>query len=174
MRRVPKAEALALVERAAAELDASHRGCVMCALSAPSNACETLASNEVAVAVLERFAIRRGHVIIVLRRHAERIVELSWDEWRAVQRLAWEATRALQAVLDPKRIFVASLGAPAPIATSFPHHHVHVIPLYDGGPADRPAEVLTWEHGVCVYEANEAITLRHALRAAWTSDAARP
>lgn len=126
-----------------------------------------LARNGAAMAFLDRFAARPGHVVVVLRRHVESIAELPWDEYAAVQRLAWEVSCALEKVLSPKRIYVASLGATRRIATSFPHHHVHVIPLADGGEVDRPAEVLTWSHGIFVYEEGEAEAWRERLRAAW-------
>ena len=126
-----------------------------------------LAENEVAVAMLDRFATRRGHVVVVLRRHAEAIAELPWEEYAAVQRLAWEASRALTTALAPVRVYVAALGATRRIATSFPHHHVHVIPLMDGGEIDRPASVLTWANGVHVYEAGEMAALSERLRDAW-------
>jgi diadenosine tetraphosphate (Ap4A) HIT family hydrolase len=168
LRRISKTEALALLAAEAADIEARFNGCAMCAAAAgfpPER--EVLGSNAAAVALLDRFAARPAHVVIVLRRHVETLAELPWDEYALVQRLAWEAARALQKTLEPKRIYVASLGAARRIATSFPHHHVHVVPLTDGGEADRPAEVLTWSHGVYVYEDGEARRLRARLQAAW-------
>jgi diadenosine tetraphosphate (Ap4A) HIT family hydrolase len=90
-----------------------------------------------------------------------------WSEYVEVQRLAWEAARAMDRVLSPKRVFVAALGSAKPLPISFPHHHVHVIPLYDGGELDRPSEVLTWRNGVTLYTPEETAELGAALRAAW-------
>jgi diadenosine tetraphosphate (Ap4A) HIT family hydrolase len=182
MRRISKAEALALVAQEAAAIEARFAGCAMCGAIAEVTSDATgeragsgeasarravLAQNAVAVAMLDRFAARPGHVVVVLRRHAEAIADLPWDEYAAVQRLAWEASRALTAVLAPVRVYVAALGATRRIATSFPHHHVHVIPLTDGGEADRPANVLTWSHGIHVYEPDELAAWSDRLRAAW-------
>lgn len=165
LRRLSKTEALALVAAASAEIDARFAGCAMCAAAfAPRG---HLASNDAAVAMLDRFAARPGHVVIVLRRHVESLAELPWDEYAAVQRLAWEAARALTAALAPRRIHVAALGSASRIAISFPHHHVHVIPLTGGGEEDRPAEVLTWRHGVHIYEDGELEAWAARLRAAW-------
>jgi hypothetical protein len=45
--------------------------------------------------------------------------------------------------------------------------HLHLVPLFDGGDADRPAEVFTWAHGMYVFEsADEERQLRDKLRAA--------
>jgi hypothetical protein len=64
-------------------------------------------------------------------------------------------------------VFVAALGSAARLPQSFPHHHVHVLPLFDGGEMDRPSEVLTWKHGVFLYTPAEARDLADTLRRAW-------
>ncbi len=167
MRRISKAEANALVEAESQAIEERFDGCAMCAAVAPDAARVVLAENRAAVAMLDRFAARPGHVVVVLRRHVEAIAELPFEEYAAVQRLAWGASCALTSVLSPRRVFVASLGAPSRIATSFPHHHVHAIPLTDAAEGDRPAEVLTWSHGVFVFDPGEAERLGEELRAAW-------
>lgn len=128
---------------------------------------EILAANDAAVAVLARYWVRRGHILVVLRRHVESIRALPWEEYASAQRLAWEAARAAESALGAKRVYVAALGAVAPLATTFPHHHVHVVPLYDGGESDKPSRVLTWSEGIGVYEAGEAAEIAAALRRAW-------
>ena len=168
MKRINKAEATALLAREDEVLPSRFQGCFMCAIAAgfPGDV-EVLASRPRAVAVLDRFASRRGHVLVVLRRHEESIAALPWDEYAEVQRLAWEAARAIERTLRPVRVFVAALGSAARLPMSFPHHHVHVIPLFDGDERDRPAEVLSWSTGVSVYEEGEANALAEALRGAW-------
>jgi diadenosine tetraphosphate (Ap4A) HIT family hydrolase len=157
-----------LIAREAETLPARFEGCVMCALAAghPPDL-EILAEGPFAIAVLDRLATRRGHVLVVLRRHAERIGEMPWSEYADVQRLAWEAACALERALQPRRVFVAALGSAARLPMSFPHHHVHVLPLFDGGEGDRPSEVLTWRHGVWLYSPEESRDLADSLRRAW-------
>jgi histidine triad (HIT) family protein len=167
-----KEEALAMVEREARALPARFRGCAMCAVAARHGAdLEVLAESEAAVAALDRFATRPGHVLVVLRRHVERVVELPWAEYAEVQRLSWEAARALEEALRPKRVYVAALGSAERRAISFPHHHVHVVPLPHGDERDRPAEVFTWARGVALYEPGEAGAMAEALRRAWPAGA---
>jgi len=79
-------------------------------------------------------------VLVILRRHEETIAALSWDEYRDLAHLGWRSSHALR-VFKPRRIYVAALGSATPRTTSFPHVHLHVIPLVDGGEADRPAAV---------------------------------
>jgi diadenosine tetraphosphate (Ap4A) HIT family hydrolase len=143
MRRLDKAAALARV--AAARRD----GCPMCA---PLDVGAPVAASGLAIAVLARFAARPGHVMVILRRHAERLAEVSWDEYQALHRLAFDVGRALEAALTPARLYVAALGSAVPLDTSFPHLHLHLVPLADGGAADRPASVFTWSDGVYVFD----------------------
>jgi diadenosine tetraphosphate (Ap4A) HIT family hydrolase len=143
VRQLTKTEALAAI--AADRRD----GCRMCALAVEQ---EPIASSEHAVAVLDRFASRPGHVLVIARRHVERVPELAWDEYAAIQRLAYDLCGAVERALAPRRIYVAALGSADAIDTSFPHHHVHVVPLADGGEPDRPANVFTWVNGVYVFE----------------------
>lgn len=158
MRLLPKADALARLQAEAT------RGCGMCEVAHDA---EPIASSEHAIAVLDRYACRPGHVLVVLRRHAERIAALPWHEYAAMQRLAWEVAGAIETVLAPRRIYIAALGSAVPLATSFPHVHLHVIPLADGGDVDRPANVLTWVHGMYVFESDaEERELRVRLRGA--------
>ena len=159
MRHLPKAEALAAIA------NEPRAGCRMCALASDP---EPIAASEHAVVVPDRYASRPGHVLVVARRHEERVAALAWDEYASIQRLVWDACRALEATFAPRRIYVAALGAADAIATSFPHFHVHVVPLADGGDVDRPANVFTWGTGVYVFEsADEERALRDRLRAAF-------
>lgn len=171
MRRIPKSEVTALIEAM------SHtwpNGCAVCAMVSPVTGghggragCELVAENDHAVCVLDRFASRRGHLVIAHRKHVESIAALSWLEYAGMQELAFHGCRALETTLRPARTFVASLGSAQPRGISFPHTHVHVIPLPDGDERDRPAAVFTWSNGVYVYEDDEARDLASSLRAAW-------
>ncbi len=163
MLRITKDEALA---RATEEAGGAPR-CEMCVLAGAGARGLALRETANAVAVLSRYAVRRGHVLVVLRDHREAIDELPAEDWLALSRLAWEATRALAAVLSPVRTYVAALGTVTQRANSFPHVHQHVVPLFDGGTSDRPAEVFTWQGGVLCYEPGEAEALTAQLRARW-------
>ncbi|MBK9264438.1 MAG: HIT family protein [Polyangiaceae bacterium] len=165
---IDKPSALAKVEAEAASWTARYDGCAMCAMvDGMPHDVERLAESPVAIAVLDRYATRPGHLLVILRRHVESISSLSWEEYAGVQRLSWEAARALEKVCQPRRIFVAALGAPKKRINSFPHHHVHVIPVDSDGEDARPARVLSWEFGVYVYDEGEARSMGDALRAAW-------
>jgi histidine triad (HIT) family protein len=151
-------------DAALAALAAEPRtSCPMCSLVET----EPILADERAFAVLDRYACRPGHSLVVLRRHAEHIAQLPYTDYEALHRLAWQLAGAIERVLSPARIYIAALGSAVPLATSFPHVHLHVIPLADGGDVDRPANVLTWTNGMYVFEDDaEERSLRERLRAA--------
>ncbi|HMY59133.1 MAG TPA: HIT domain-containing protein [Nitrospira sp.] len=171
MPRIAKAEALLTAAQEWELLPSRYDRCAICAMAdGYPDDLEFLAENAYAAAVLARFALRRGHLLVVLRRHLESLPAIEWEEYVAVQRLAWEASQALQQVLRPVRIFVAALGTTAKLPNSFAHHHVHVIPI-EPGTEERPAQVLSWESGVYLYEHGEGAELAAELRACWPKDA---
>lgn len=156
MKLLPKSDALA---RLAAERGPTCRMCELAREATP------IAISEHAVAILDRYAARPGHVLVILRRHEEHLASVAWHEYEALHRLAWQVNAALDATLRPRRVYIAALGSAAPLPTSFPHVHVHVIPLTDGGELDRPANVFTWVNGVYVFDdADEERALRESLQ----------
>jgi diadenosine tetraphosphate (Ap4A) HIT family hydrolase len=163
VKRLSKQDALVAVERERVA------GCTACALLA----LEPIVESAHAIAILDRYACRPGHVLVLLRRHAEHVAALAWSEYADLQQLAWRVSRAIDRVLAPRRIYIAALGSAEPLATSFPHVHLHIVPLADGGEADRPAGVFTWSQGMYVFDdAAEEASLRARLRTAIPDPAA--
>lgn len=170
-RIVDKSEALALLELEREALLGKGDGCVLCALVRRAREGvnpNLLAENEHGVALLDRFASRRGHVLIVARRHVERTAELGFVTYSELQRLAYEASIAIERSLAPVRSFIAVLGASEPVPMSFPHFHVHVLPVYETGEAARPANVFSWTtSGIVIYDDGDARELVAKLRSNW-------
>jgi diadenosine tetraphosphate (Ap4A) HIT family hydrolase len=109
---------------------------------------------------------------VVVRGHVERITDLPLATHLEVQRIVWEANMTLEKVFTPRRIYTATLGSPSsasldPPAMSFPHLHVHVIPIHEDGESARPAAVFSWTAGVWLYDEGEAEELARMLHAAW-------
>lgn len=170
-RTVQKPEALELLEQNRRELIPSGDGCMMCALVRRSaSSAELLRESEHGVALLDRFGSREGHVIVISRRHVEDTAQLPWETYSDLQRLAYEASGALRRAFNPARIFIAILGASTELPMSFPHFHIHVLPVYETDERARPAAVFSWSAGVLVYEDSEAEELAERLRRAWLDD----
>jgi diadenosine tetraphosphate (Ap4A) HIT family hydrolase len=170
MRRLEKEEALACLEQRRATL--LGEGCAMCALAARRDSAPPVHESEHGVVVLDRFASERAHLLVVARRHVDRATELPWRVYAELQKLAYEACHALEAAVRPRRVYVAALGAPTPLPMSFPHYHLHVIPIYEDDERARPARVLSWTSGVIVYDDDEAAALVSDLARAWPAHGA--
>jgi diadenosine tetraphosphate (Ap4A) HIT family hydrolase len=116
---------------------------------------------------LATYAVRPGHLWVAPRAHVERHADLTRAGWLALQGAAHDGLRALTAYARPTRVYVAALGSAQPLTRTFPHVHLHVVPIYDGGPGDRPSEVFTWKHGMLTYRDDVAARWRAGVRDAW-------
>jgi diadenosine tetraphosphate (Ap4A) HIT family hydrolase len=148
------------------ERSAAFGGCVMCRLASAEHARDWIAESAHGVVVLDGYGATRGHLLVIARRHVERGSDLDWPVFADLQHLVWQASRALQAELSPARVYVASLGSSRPLPMSFPHHHTHVVPIYETDERARPANVFSWSSGVVRYARAEAEQLCSRLRSA--------
>lgn len=162
-----KDAALAELARMRAELGASEDTCLMCRLAAGAAVPEPIFETRELSVVLDRFGSREGHLLVISKRHVEDLSDLGAEEYLRAQRLAFDASQVLTRALAPKRTFIAALGAPRQVPMSFPHFHLHVIPIYEDDERARPARVFSWTEGVVVYSDDEARALSKKLRETW-------
>jgi diadenosine tetraphosphate (Ap4A) HIT family hydrolase len=167
VRTLEKDEALErLAEHTRVLLQGDH-GCLLCALCRRRDQAWIVHENASGVVVLDRFGNRYGHLMIVARRHVESATGFDWPEFSELQRLSFEACRVLEQTLQPKRVYVAALGASTPLSTSYPHYHLHVVPIDTDGEDARPARVFSWSSGIVEYAPAEALELTAKLQKAW-------
>lgn len=96
---------------------------------------ELLASNALAVAVLDGFPLNPGHALIVPRHHVADLFELSSEEQAALWALLPAAKRVIDARYAPAAYNVGvNVGAAA--GQTVGHVHVHLIPRYPGDVPD--------------------------------------
>jgi diadenosine tetraphosphate (Ap4A) HIT family hydrolase len=149
------------------ELLAGRARCVMCALANGGAPSMLVAESAHGVVLLDRFACRYGHLMVVAKQHFERASDLEWEVYADLQRLAFEATRVIDLCFEPARVFTATLGAAVELAQTYSHYHVHVIPVYETDERARPARVLSWSEGVVVYDDAEAARICRDLAQSW-------
>ena len=167
MQVVSKEVALAQLAEHKRALLAGDASCVMCELARGRRAPPVIAESRHGVVLLDRFACRYGHLMVIAKQHVERASELQWQVFSDLQRLVFEATQAVEACFQPARVFTATLGAAVELAMTYSHYHVHVIPVAETDERARPARVLSWSEGVVVYEDEEAEQMRRTLVANW-------
>lgn len=173
MHVLSKAEALARLDLHKRELLKDGSACVMCALVAGAGELRVIAESEHGAVSLDEFGSRRGHLLVISRRHVETVTALSFPEFVGLQRLVFDACHVLERLMAPQRVYVAALGASKPLPMSYPHYHVHVVPVCEEDERSRPAAVFSWSEGVIAYEGEEARRLTAELREAWDSIAPR-
>jgi diadenosine tetraphosphate (Ap4A) HIT family hydrolase len=152
--------------------------CVMCAITKHGwDPVHVVKRTEICTITLERFARSKGHLLVVLNDHAERVEALSEATYLRLQQATHRAAKALRTVLQPRRVYIASLGAPgangsdatsdfAPKANTFAHVHMHILPIYEESEASKPANMFSWAYGSLLYDEGEAEALSRSLRAA--------
>lgn len=166
--RVSKDVALAVLHQYRERLGNEPGSCTLCAVC-ERDAADVIFQTPLAQVRLDRFGCTDAHLMVVPLEHVEHGTELSWERYAHLQWLAHQASAVLQREFAPRRVFVASLGASKPLAQSFPHFHVHVIPVYHDDERARPAHVLSWSSGVTIYSDEQASHLVARLRRAFTA-----
>jgi len=79
--------------------------------------------------ILDRYPWTKGHSLIVLKRHAETIYDLTDDESRRLTELVMMMSRRLKRVLNPDGLNVMQNNGAA-AGQSVSHFHTHLIPRY--------------------------------------------
>ena len=103
--------------------------------------------------------------MILFRQHLTTYSELTPDQWTSANTLALKAAQAAEKALKPVRCYVASLGAAVEHPMTFPHLHLHMVPVYSM--SDTPCSTFTTKTGVLIAEAVEMAELYRRLRDVW-------
>jgi len=167
VRVVSKEVALARLAEHKRGLLVGSAKCVMCALANGGATPKLIAQSPHGVVLLDRFACRYGHLMVVAKQHYERASDLEWDVYSDIQRLTFEAIRVIDSCFKPARVFTATLGAAVELPQTYSHYHVHVIPVYETDERARPARVLSWSEGVVLYDDDEAERVCQDLVRSW-------
>lgn len=94
-----------------------------------------VAENALAQAVLDTYPVSPGHTLIVPRRHARMIWDLSEEEYAACFALVREAKAIIEARHRPEG-FNVGVNCGEAAGQSVWHAHIHLIPRYRGDVAD--------------------------------------
>ena len=99
-----------------------------------------VAENEHCYAFLDINPVQAGHTLVVPKREADYIFDLTEDEYLELQRFARRVALALKAAIPCRKVGEAVIGL------EVPHAHIHLIPLTNESDMDfRHKESLTPE-----------------------------
>ena len=79
--------------------------------------------NENFLAFLDIFPLAKGHVLIIPKNEIDYLFDISSDEYLELWKFAQQVAKAMDKVIDCKRIGVAVIGL------EVPHAHIHLVPL---------------------------------------------
>ncbi|HYA54812.1 MAG TPA: HIT domain-containing protein [Thermoplasmata archaeon] len=116
--------------------------CVFCEIVAHRIPAYVIYEDDATVAFLDTFPFTRGHLLVVSKKHGERLTDLAWEDQMALIRALDEVCRRAER-LSPD--YNLSLNAGANAGQVVFHVHFHIIPRYgEGNPfliSPRPALV---------------------------------
>lgn len=114
------------------------KDCIFCAIAARAAEASLVWEDELCLAFMDLFPMRPGHVLVVNKRHAQYVHELTAGERSHLFETGNRIGRALrQSSLRPSALHFNINDGKAAHQT-VPHVHLHVLPRYDG---DVPAFV---------------------------------
>ena len=79
--------------------------------------------NENLLAFLDIFPLAKGHVLVIPKKEIDYLFDISSDEYGELWKFAQQVAKAMDKVIDCKRIGVAVIGL------EVPHAHIHLVPL---------------------------------------------
>jgi histidine triad (HIT) family protein len=79
--------------------------------------------NENFLAFLDIFPLAKGHVLVIPKKEIDCLFDISSDEYAELWKFAQQVAKAMDKVIDCKRIGVAVIGL------EVPHAHIHLVPL---------------------------------------------
>lgn len=79
--------------------------------------------NENFLAFLDIFPLAKGHVLVIPKKEIDYLFDVSSDEYGELWKFAQQVAKAMDKVIDCKRIGVAVIGL------EVPHAHIHLVPL---------------------------------------------
>lgn len=108
--------------------------CIFCKIAANQMPCYKLGETEKSVAFLDITPCTRGHAVVVPKRHAHNILELSSEGIGDIFSLVRDTTQLIQNKLNVDSFNIGINHGPAS-NNSIEHLHIHIIPRRpnDGG-----------------------------------------
>ena len=105
--------------------------CIFCKIIAKEIPNHTVYEDDNVLAFLDIFPCSKGHTVVIPKRHAERMIDLSAAEQAHIMQGVSEVMKKIDQVLKPAGMNVGWNDRTV-AGQSVPHVHVHLIPRYDG------------------------------------------
>jgi histidine triad (HIT) family protein len=111
--------------------------CLFCGIVAGDVPAQLIDSDEHTIAFMDINPATRGHSLVIPRRHATDILEVSPEDLAHTMAATQRLVSKIEEALEPAGFNVLNSCRPAAWQTVF-HFHVHVIPRYADDPLKLP------------------------------------
>jgi histidine triad (HIT) family protein len=111
--------------------------CIFCKIIAGELPSQRIDEDERTVTFMDINPATRGHALVVPRRHAKDLLEISPEDLAATALAAQRAARLIHERLEPDGVNLLNSRGEAAWQTVF-HFHMHVIPRYHDDPLRLP------------------------------------
>jgi histidine triad (HIT) family protein len=113
--------------------------CIFCSIVSGDAPATIIHEDDHTVAFMDIHPWTRGHALVIPRKHAKNIHEISDDELAHVMSAAKRLATRGRDVLDADGVNLLNSAERAAWQTVF-HFHVHVIPRYEDDPLQLPVK----------------------------------
>ena len=116
--------------------------CVFCAIAAKKIPASIVYEDDYCVAFLDLFPLRPAHVLVINKRHAQYVHELSAQERSHLFEIANKISLAIRASSFKPAAVHFNINDGKAAHQTVPHVHLHVLPRYQGDSASFVASLL--------------------------------
>ena len=107
--------------------------CTFCGIVAGTSPAEMVTETDLALAFVNQNPANPGHMLVIPKRHADDIWELSREDGEAVWALVRDVADLARRAYEPDGLNLFQANRRAGWQSEF-HFHVHVVPRWDGDP----------------------------------------
>ena len=104
-------------------MKSSLDACPFCQLISNGLPAHAIYEDERVFVMLDRSSVSFGHVMVIPKKHDEKIYEMGQDDYLNLLAISRRLARLLQETLQPKAVAYVAHGA------GLPHVHLHLAPL---------------------------------------------
>ncbi len=109
------------------------QGCIFCKIAKGEIPAVKVYEDEKVLAFMDINPINDGHTLVIPKKHAENIFEISPEDLSEVISVAHKIARAIKNSLNPEGLTVVQLNGRV-AGQVVPHFHVHLIPRKEDDP----------------------------------------
>lgn len=100
------------------------KSCFICDIRSLKKDEDILYEDNLIIAFFDRYPASKGHVLVALKKHYERINEIPFKTFLEFQKIAYKFYKAIRKAFNPKKIIVFYSGG------IVSHFHFHLMPEY--------------------------------------------